>query len=107
MHCHCNSCRRATGSPMTSFFGMGRGQVTWEGERSFYNSSPGVTRGFCGKCGSPLFYMSTKWPGEVHLYAANLDDPNVYTPTAHVFWAEKLDWLAVSDDLPKHERSAP
>lgn len=92
---------------MTSFFGMGRGQVKWEGERSFYNSSPGVTRGFCRECGTPLFYMSTKWPGEVHLYAANLDDPSIYEPTAHVFWSEKLDWLAVSDDLPKFERSAP
>ncbi|MEM6693306.1 MAG: GFA family protein [Pseudomonadota bacterium] len=107
MHCHCKSCRRATGSPMASFFGIGRGQVTWTGTRAFYKSTPGVTRGYCGSCGTPLFYMSTRWPGEVHILAATLDDPSLYRPTAHVHWAERLPWLTVSDDLPKHAGMAP
>jgi len=107
MHCHCESCRRTTGSPMTSWLGMGRGQVTWIGERSFYKSSPGVTRAFCGACGTPMHYMSTRWPGEVHLYAATLDDPSIYEPTAHVHWAQRTAWLNVQDDLPKHEGAAP
>ncbi|MEM8536692.1 MAG: GFA family protein, partial [Pseudomonadota bacterium] len=64
-------------------------------------------RGFCAVCGTPLFYMSTRWPGEVHIYAATLDDPKLYQPTAHVHWAERLGWLHVVDDLPKYEGSAP
>lgn len=107
MHCHCASCRHATGSPMTSFFGMGRGQVTWEGTRRFYNSSHGVTRGFCDTCGTPMMYMSTRWPGEVHLYAATLEYPSLYRPTAHVHWAESLPWICIADDLPRHEGRAP
>lgn len=107
MHCHCQSCRRATGAPVASFFGMNRGQVTWDGARSFYNSSPGVTRGFCPACGTPMLYMSTRWPGEVHLYAATLDDPGLYEPTAHVHWAERVPWLTLDDELTKHERAAP
>ena len=107
MHCHCESCRRVTGSAFTSFLGYGRGQVTWVGNLAHRNSSPGVTRSFCKDCGTPLSYRSTRWPGEVHLYAATLDQPERYKPTAHVFWAERLPWLQVSDDLPKHEDSAP
>ena len=107
MHCHCDSCRGVTGSPMTSFFGMGRGQVRWTGIRSFHTSSPGVTRSFCGTCGTPMHYASTRWPGEVHLYAATLDDPSVYRPTAHVHWAERVPWLHIADNLDKLDGAAP
>lgn len=92
---------------MTSYFGVGRAQVTWTGARSFYKSTPGVTRGFCGQCGTPLHYMSTRWPGEIHLFAATLDDLTPYRPTAHVHWAERVPWLVVSDSLPKHDGFAP
>lgn len=107
MHCHCESCRRATGSPMTSYFGVGRGQVTWKGARSFFKSSPGVTRGFCGQCGTPMHYMSTRWPGEVHLFAATLDDLTLYKPTAHVHWAEHVPWINSDDGLPRFDGRAP
>ena len=103
VHCHCVSCRKATGSPLTSYFGVGRGQVTWQGKRSFHTSSPGVTRGYCNLCGTPLHYMTTRWPGEIYFHAATLHDPTVYEPTAHVHWAERLPWLTIHDTLPKHD----
>lgn len=106
VHCHCEDCRRVTGSPMTSYFGVGRAQVTWKGLRSFYNSSPGVTRGFCGQCGTPMHYMSTLWPGEIHLFAATLDDLTIYKPTAHVHWTERVPWLMSDDGLPRYHSRA-
>jgi hypothetical protein len=107
VHCHCESCRRATGAPMTSYFGVGRAQVTWNGRRSFWNSSAGVTRGFCRQCGTPLHYMSTRWPGEVHVLAATLDDLTFFKPKAHVHWAERVPWLTLDDGLPRHHGRAP
>lgn len=92
---------------MTSYFGVARAQVTWAGERSFYNSSPGVTRGFCGQCGTPIHYMSTRWPGEIHLLASTLYDLTLYKPTAHMHWAARVPWLMSDDDLPRHEGRAP
>ena len=80
VHCHCESCRKTTGSPMTSYFGVGRSQVTWQGSRCFYNSSPGVTRGFCGTCGTPVHYMTTRWPGETYLFAATLENQTLFQP---------------------------
>lgn len=92
---------------MTSYFGVGRSQVTWHGTRSFYNSSPGVTRGFCSRCGTPVQYMTTRWPGETHLLAATLDDLALFKPTAHVYWTERVSWLHVDDRLPKYEGRSP
>jgi len=92
---------------MTSYFGVSRSQVIWHGRRSFYNSSPGVTRGFCRECGTPVQYMTTRWPGETHLFAATMDDLALFKPTAHVHWAERLHWLNLDDRLPKYDGRAP
>lgn len=90
---------------MTSFFGVPSDQVTFTGKVKTYASSPGVLRGFCGDCGGQLFYRADRWPNETHLFAVTLDDPTMFTPQAHFYWAEKLPWLTVTDDLPKHNAS--
>jgi len=101
-HCHCESCRRATSSPYTSFFGIRDGTFTWEGERpATYSSSPGTWRDFCPHCGSPMTYRSDKFPNETHFYAASLDDPAAYEPTLHVHTAEMLPWVHLNDGLPR------
>ncbi|MCH7778639.1 MAG: GFA family protein, partial [Gemmatimonadetes bacterium] len=48
-HCHCQSCRRNTGSALATFVGFaGEGFAYLAGAPATYASSPGVTRGFCG-----------------------------------------------------------
>lgn len=101
-HCHCRDCRRATGAPYMTYMGLDRGQVAWSGaspER--YNSSPGVIRSYCGKCGTPLSYEGARWPDEVHVIAGTLDDPAAVTPRAHVYVGQKLPWVHISDGLPR------
>ena len=34
----------------------------------WYASSPDSRRGHCRHCGSPLFFRSARWPGEIHLH---------------------------------------
>lgn len=54
-----------------------------------------------------MLYMSTRWPGEMHLFAATLDDLALYEPTSHVHWAERVPWLLFEDSLPKYDGRAP
>lgn len=92
-HCHCESCRRATSSMMTTFVGMPDGQWRWTGETpATYASSPGVTRHFCPICGSQMGYQSTRWPDEMHLYAALLDDPSQVEIKGVFHAEERLPW---------------
>ncbi len=101
-HCHCQSCRRATASPFTTWIGQDDGTWRFIGTPPVhFSSSPGVTRGFCGTCGSPMFFRSQRWPGETHFYAALLDDPAAVQPKAHYHSAERLSWVHLSDDLPR------
>ena len=106
-HCHCESCRRACSAPFTSFFGVPRDTVEWSGTPSVHKTSGGrVQRGFCGTCGSQMFYRNDIWPDECHLYAATLDDPSQFSPQAHYHYAERLPWVSITDDLPKYPGSA-
>jgi hypothetical protein len=105
--CHCDSCRRATSSPVTAFFGVARASVDWRGEMRDHLTSEGrVRRKFCAACGTQMTYQNAIWPDETHLYAATLDDPARFVPEAHYHYAERLPWLTPEDDLPKYPGSA-
>lgn len=86
---------------MTTFIGHPNGNWTLDGPVTEFRSSDEVTRAFCNKCGSPLFYKSSMIPDETHFYAALLEDPQNAKPTVHWHFDEALPWLHVQDDLVK------
>ncbi|MEO0484787.1 MAG: GFA family protein [Pseudomonadota bacterium] len=104
--CHCDSCRRACSAPVVAWMGFAAEEVSWSGPRQTYQSSTIATRSFCGTCGSQMSFESTRWPGELHLYAVSLDDPTAYTPDLHCHVGEQLPWVHMPDGLPRHEATA-
>lgn len=106
-HCHCESCRRNTGSAVATFVGVPADAFAMNhGTRSFYESSPGVQRSFCARCGTPLAYEADRFPGELHLFLGTLDDPNRFRPQFHVHCAERIPWFEINDDLPRYPGSS-
>ncbi len=102
-HCHCQSCRRSTGAPVTTFVGYPRDDVHYTcGTRKVYPSSPGVRRSFCPDCGTPLCYEADWCADETHLYISTLDQPQCFIPKLHVHVAEQIPWLSLHDDLPRY-----
>ena len=105
-YCHCDSCRRQTSSVVATFVGLDAKHFRYtRGTPAKYASSPGVTRSFCSRCGSPMSFEGAKWPGEIHIYLGTLSDPSAFVPTSHVHVAEKLPWFDVADNLPRHPDS--
>ena len=102
--CHCEDCRKAASSDYVSWFGVQRDAVSWAGPRKCYKSSEMVERSFCENCGSPMSFQTEVFKDEIHLYAATLDDVSAYKPTAHIFWSERLPWVMVADELPRHPK---
>ena len=104
-HCHCESCRRNTSSPFTTFIGVPRDAYRFTGiQPSIYNSSPGVRRLFCPKCGSPVAFDADSYPDEIHFYLAALEDASGLDVQIHGFVGEKVPWVTLGDDLPKYLR---
>jgi hypothetical protein len=62
---------------------------------------------FCSNCGTPMAYESDKYPGEINLYLASLEDPSTPTPQFHVHCAEKLSWIVIADELAHHAHHSP
>jgi hypothetical protein len=93
-NCHCESCRRATGAPLTTYAGFVAKVFAFvAGQPKRFHSSPGVTRTFCGRCGSPLTYEGARWPGEVHVLIGTMDRPEHFPPARDAFAEEKLPWV--------------
>ncbi len=103
-NCHCESCRRASSAPSVTWAGFSDDQVRFSGETMIaYASSPGATRSFCGRCGSPLAFKGDRWPGEIHLTVCALDDAASMPPQSDHFENEKLPWSALLGAA--HERA--
>jgi hypothetical protein len=105
LHCHCESCRRHTSAPVTTFVCVAKASFRFAGGTpTIYASSPGVRRMHCARCGSPIAYESDRRPEQIDLYTGTLEDPAAAQPTCHVHVAEQLPWFEMVDALPRYER---
>jgi hypothetical protein len=105
-HCHCTMCQRSGGSAFMTWVGLDEGQCRIDdalGRLRWFQSSDLAERGFCGRCGSSLFFRSGRWPGELHVTLANFNGPVDRAPQAHVFWDTHVDWVRLdpADGLPR------
>ena len=94
-YCHCHSCRKHTGAPVSVFADCKRSSVEFtKGRRTLYQSSPGVHRGFCPSCGSTLTYEVRD---EIHIHIGALDRPQDFPPHDNPsFPEERIAWLHVA-----------
>ncbi|WP_181164664.1 GFA family protein [Amaricoccus solimangrovi] len=101
--CHCDSCRRATGAESVGWLTEPAESFRIEhGALTLHESSPGVTRGFCGRCGTTLTYQNGAETIDVTL--ASLDDPELFPPRAEIWLEERLSWNPANPRLEQHER---
>ncbi|MGQ8366869.1 GFA family protein [Glaciecola sp. 1036] len=96
--CHCSMCRRWTGGPM---FAVHCGtDVKFTGDTPFrYASSDWAERGFCGKCGSHLFYHLL--PSDEYMLPAGLFQENDFALVSEIFIDEKPNFYEFKNDTNK------
>jgi hypothetical protein len=98
--CHCQSCRRHTGAPVSVFalYDLEAYKVT-KGEITKFDSTPGQTRrGFCARCGSTLTCESLPGPTETHFHVGAFDQAEQLDPTEKEFFPEeRLPWLHLDE----------
>ena len=72
-YCHCDMCRRATGSAFAVLAWTKFDRLFWTSGRPEYRrSSPLAERGFCPKCGSPLTLIYDANSREIALHVGTL-----------------------------------
>jgi hypothetical protein len=108
VHCHCSMCRKAHGAAFGSYVVLSAADfelVSGESDVAAFESSPGVQRTFCRRCGSTLQFRSAKRPDSVELAAGTLDDDPGVKPAYHIFVGSKAPWFEITDGLPQHAAS--
>ena len=102
-YCHCDSCRKASGSVVASVAGFRReGFNLISGNPTYFESAPGVKRSFCGVCGSPLFYENEDYPDEIYVSLGSFDRLEELPPDRHDWTSDKIGWYRIGDDLPQY-----
>ncbi len=106
-HCHCQRCRKSTGTGhasnllMTPHTGitwikgeelLGRYKVP-EAER-FYNC-------FCIQCGSPMPRVVPELDA-VLIAAGSLDSDSPISPQGRIFWDSRVEWSCEAGDIPTY-----
>ncbi len=104
-HCHCQSCRRATGAPITTYVCFANADFRFTGvEPAKFQSSADATRRSCPRCASPISYENANLSDEIHIHISALDNAGAYHPQAHVFCVDALPWLKIDDGLRRHDK---
>ena len=102
--CHCTMCRRSVGAQSVTWATLPKAAVALQGEErlTWYRSSSRARRAFCGTCGSSLLFAADAFPQELDVSVGSLDDPDACPATCHIFVPEKVAWVALEPDLPRH-----
>jgi hypothetical protein len=101
--CHCDDCRRATGGAYVPWIGVHPDNLeVTEGQLAEYESSPGIFRGFCARCGSSLTFRGEGW-NDIAITVASLEDPDAVTPESNVYLRERLHWVRINEDMRNYD----
>lgn len=107
--CYCESCRRASGSAFSANARVPVDRFRWlAGEELLreHESSRGVSRVFCSRCGSPVCARVAADPTTIRIRLGGLSGTVDAVVVAHVWVSEKPTWYRIEDDLPQHAQGA-
>ena len=107
LNCHCEDCRRSTGSVYGTNVFVDEDKVQITGEVSLYvhtaDSGNEMTKRFCPNCGTLLFGNSSGRQNSVSIRAGTIDQFDLIKPQMNVFVAKKIESTPINDRLPRSE----
>jgi hypothetical protein len=104
--CHCTQCRRTTGHFMAATAAcLHDFRLKAESQLRWYQSSPQAQRGFCGRCGSTLFWKDAG-RAYVSIAAGTLDDSSGLSVAGHIFVGDKGAYYDIDDGAPRFSDGA-
>ena len=97
--CHCGQCRRQSGHYWAASQ-VPEDALAIDGDVTWFESSPGVRRGFCAVCGSVMFWRR-EGEDTVSVSAGSLDMPEGMRLERHIFTGDAGRYYEIADGLPR------
>ena len=99
--CHCDNCKRRTGSAFgwsCYFRDEDFGETTGEAAAYVFESASGrQERRFCSQCGSTLYWRSAIFPGLVGVAGGALAPGGIGEPVMSASESSRCAWLALPE----------
>lgn len=95
--CHCSMCRRWTAGLFLSVECEDRFEIEDNSSLGVYRSSEWADRGFCKKCGTPLFYRLVG-PDHYAVSLEALDDRRGFAFASEIFIEDKPPYYDFAND---------
>lgn len=112
IRCHCDDCRKASGSAFADVLMVASDRLTVSGaEPKTYtvtaDSGRSMSRAFCGACGSPVLIRRPDNSLVAFLQAGSLDDPNLFAPQVVVFACHAQPSTPAPVGVPVFDKGPP
>lgn len=100
--CHCEACRRlsGTGHSVGAMFEAEAVDTAGSVAQFHYTSDKGttVTKAFCPDCGSPIYGTNSASPNHLTLTLGSMDDASDLTPSVAIFQSKRPHWDQIGPD---------
>jgi hypothetical protein len=105
--CHCEQCRKVTGSAFASNIQSAPAEVKWLAgaeyvKRFDYPGDRLFTKVFCSECGSGLPFLN-KTGKKLFIPAGSLDSEPGILPGHNIFWGDRSSWYEAGVSAPRSE----
>jgi hypothetical protein len=105
--CHCQACRRRTGSVYGVQARFDRAAVEIRGRSTAYartaDSGARLTFHFCPDCGSTVYYGSDADPQQLGVAVGAFADAEFPAPTVSVYDECRAPWVDLPSTIVRHE----
>ena len=102
-NCHCDQCRKATGSVyLTNLFIKEENfEITGEVNNYTHLSDAGnnMTKYFCPNCGSQVFGKNSGRPGIITIRAGTVNEKDIIKPIRNLFLKSKVPSTPINSNL--------
>lgn len=113
INCHCDNCRRTHGhvAAYTSVHKVNLELFSQQSLKWFHDQPPNTYRGFCGDCGSSLFWQAVDLNHQasnhkISISAGTLDSGHDLKTIGHIYVSEAGEYYKIEDELPQFEKSS-
>ena len=109
--CHCDDCRRASGTGHVSNAIFLDSAVAITGETKSFtvtaDSGTAYTRHFCPTCGGRIYGTHSGRPGMVIVHVGMLDESDWFAPQVVLYTRSRAPWDITTDAVPNYETAPP
>ena len=102
--CYCTDCRRSSGTSHSTHAVVAADALSLSGEVRFYDAPADsgniVSRGFCPRCGAPVYSTNSGMPGMAFVRVSSFDNPSLAAPQMTVYASRAPAWARIDPARP-------